>query len=226
VRFYTVEWIKGVLDSYKKGDEAFYIEDKGVNFEPKYFLLAVLHIYHKNMFPFFEDIINLEDLVYIKKHQEFDFMYLVDLLRKEFAYWFKENLLFRDFSEENYLILAQEFLLLEEQVRKQIQIPLLDQIKKLTIDLEEIVEENKDLNNFDEKKFLRLFKFFSIVEKLEKSLCSKLIERAKEVAKKAYKENYEKKFNFSQSNSFSLKEDLKKVLKEKLKEEVIQNLNK
>jgi len=41
-----------------------------------------------------------------KSYQEFDFMYLVDLLRKEFSYWFKENLLFKDFSEKNYFILA------------------------------------------------------------------------------------------------------------------------
>ncbi|WP_038055476.1 hypothetical protein [Thermodesulfobacterium hydrogeniphilum] len=222
MNFYTVEWIKEIFKSYQEKED-FFIEDKEISFEPKYFLLALLHIYNKKDFLFLCDFLNLNDLEKIKKDQEFDFMYLVDLLRKEFSYWFKENLLFKDFSEKNYFILAHEFLILEEQVKKQIQIPLLDQLKKFIMDLDEIIEKNNSLDNFEESKFLRLFKFFNIVEKLEPSLSSRLINRAKETAKKAYKENYEQKFALTFANPFEDIEAFKRYLKNALYKELKEN---
>uniref|UniRef100_A0A7V5XGF9 Uncharacterized protein n=1 Tax=Thermodesulfobacterium geofontis TaxID=1295609 RepID=A0A7V5XGF9_9BACT len=189
MKFYTLEWINEVFKRYQNEEDSFFIEDKEVGFKPKHFLWALLHIYSKKEIPFIGDTLNTKDLEFILQHQEFDFMYLVDLLRKEFALWFRENILNRDFSEENYFILAQEFLLLEEQLRKQIQIPLLDKMKKLIHDLEEIVEEKKPIKEFEKKKnkFFRLIKFFSIVEKIETTKCSELVERAKNVAERAYK---------------------------------------
>lgn len=212
MRFYTLEWINEVFKRYQQEESSFFIEDKEVNFQPKHFLWALLHIYSKKEIPFLGEGLNTEDLEFILQHQEFDFMYLVDLLRKEFAYWFRENILHRDFSEESYFILAQEFLLLEEQLRKQIQIPLLDQMKKLILDLEEIVEEEKPLEKFDKKKFSRLLKFFNTVERLEKTKCSRLIDRAKDITEKAYKSLEEFEFPLPSISQT----EFKKVLKEEI----------
>lgn len=185
MKFYTLQWIKEIFTKYQL-EEGMFIEEKEIAFEPKYFIWALLHIYQKKDIPFLGESLNIKDLEFILVHQGFDFMYLVDLLRKEFAYWFKENLLYRDYSNETYFILASEFLLLEEQLKKQIQIPLLDQMKKLILDLEERVEEKKSLENFDKKRFFRLVKFFSVVEKLEKTKCSELVDRAKNITERAY----------------------------------------
>ena len=70
-------------------------------------------------------------------------MYLVDLLRKEFAAWFRDIILHKDFKSRSLVSISCEFLMLEEQLRKQIQIPLLDKLKKLIMDLEEIEETKK-----------------------------------------------------------------------------------
>ncbi|AEH22720.1 hypothetical protein TOPB45_0618 [Thermodesulfobacterium geofontis OPF15] len=212
MKFYTLEWINEVFKRYKDEEGAFFIEDKEVGFKPQHFLWALLHIYSKKEIPFIGDTLNIKDLEFLLQHQEFDFMYLVDLLRKEFALWFRENILNRDFSEESYFILAQEFLLLEEQLRKQIQIPLLDKMKKLILDLEEIVEEKKPIEEFEKKKnkFFRLIKFFSIVEKIETTKCSELVERAKNIVEKAYKSS--KAFEIFPSLPSQI--EFKKALKE------------
>lgn len=214
MKFYTVEWINENFKRYREKDSLF-IEDKEIGFEPKYFLWALLHIYSKKEL-YFLGKEKLKDLEFVLEHQEFDFMYLVDLLRKEFSYWFRENILCRDFPNESYFILAQEFLILEEQLRKQIQIPLLDQMKKLILDLEEILEENKPLDNFEEKKFIRLLKFFDLVEKIEKSKCSELVERAKSTFEKAYNHS----FYFDLPIPEISKDDFKAVLKKELSKQV------
>ncbi len=216
MKFYTVEWIKEVFKTYQNEEKSFFIEEKEVSFQPKYFIWALLHIYSKKELPFLGNFLNVEDLDFVLERKEFDFMYLVDLLRKEFAFWFRENILFRDFSEEGYFTLAQEFLLLEEQLKKQIQIPLLDQMKKLILDLEEIVEEGKSFENFDEKKFFRLLRFFNTVEKIEKTKCSRLVDRAKSAVKKAYKDF--EKFDFAlPSNS---RKEFKTALRTALNKEI------
>lgn len=220
MKFYTVEWIDKIFKNYQNEEKAFFIEDKEVCFQPKYFLWALLHIYSKKELPFLGNDLNLEDLEFILQHQEFDFMYLVDLLRKDFAFWFRENILYRDFTESAYFTLAHEFLLLEEQLRKQIQIPLLDKMKKLILDLEEIVEEGKPLDKFDKKKFFRLLKFFNTVEKIKKTKCSKLVERAKNAVEKAYKDS--EKFDFE--IPLNSEEELKRALKETLSKKIFSNL--
>ena len=212
MKFYTVEWIIEVLKRYQAEETSFFIEDKEVSFKPKHFLWALLHIYSKKELPFLGENLDIKDLESVLEHQEFDFMYLVDLLRKEFSYWFKENILHRDFSEESYFTLAQEFLLLEEQLKKQIQIPLLDQMKKLILDLEEIVEKKKPLNSFDKRKFARLLKFFNLVEKIEKSKCSRLVKRAKNIVEKAYKGDLHFDFPVPAISKETFKTTLKKEL--------------
>ena len=118
MKFYTIEWIDEVFKRYQTEESSFFIEDKEINFKPKHFLWALLHIYHNKELSFLGDLLNIEDLRSVLQNQVFDFMYLVDLLRKEFAYWFKENILYRDFSEETYFTLAHEFLLLEEKLKE------------------------------------------------------------------------------------------------------------
>ena len=220
MKFYTIEWIDEVFKRYQTEESSFFIEDKEISFKPKHFLWALLHIYHNKELSFLGDLLNIEDLRSVLQHQVFDFMYLVDLLRKEFAYWFRENILYRDFSEETYFTLAHEFLLLEEQLRKQIQIPLLDQMKKLILDLEEIVEEGKSFENFDKKKFFRLIKFFNMVEKIEKSRCSELVDRAKTITEKAYKDA----INFEFPLPSISKDEFKLVLKDKLNKQIFSTI--
>ncbi|QER41682.1 hypothetical protein F1847_02565 [Thermodesulfobacterium sp. TA1] len=208
--FYTLEWIKGVFQKFVESEGSFFLEEKEVGFGPQHFFLALVHIYRKQDLPeIFKNLgVSLEELENLFNHQEFDFMYLVDLLRKEFSFWFREVLLHRDFKEENLLRIAWEFLLLEEQLRKQVQIPLLDRLKKLVLEAEEILEKGSSLEGFNQKQFLRLLKFFDAVETLERSLTERLVNRAKEV---------EQKLNLGfQGLTFSLSDEEKKAYHQKL----------
>lgn len=222
MRFYTVEWIKEIWRTYlKRGEgEIYFIEEKGIGFAPKPFFLALLHIYSRKEIPSFLRILQVEEteLLEIKSRQGFDFMYLVDLLRKEFAAWFRELILYKDFKSLSLFFLSCEFLMLEEQLRKQIQIPLLDKLKKLTIDLEEIEETKKGLENFNEKQFVRLFGFFKTVENLERSLSYELVERAKNVAKRVYGENFEERFEIGVETQPEVRREFKVYVKDKLRE--------
>ncbi|AIH04121.1 MULTISPECIES: hypothetical protein [Thermodesulfobacterium] len=187
MKFYTLEWIKELFKEFVKSENSFFIEEKGVGFEPRFFFWALLHIYKKQSLPeIFKALkVDLEELETLFNRQEFDFMFLVDLLRKEFSFWFRDILLHKDFQSPDLLRIAWEFLMLEEQLRKQIQIPLLDRLKKLILDAEEIIEKGSSSETtFNERQFLRLLRFFNAVETLESSLSARLVERAKEVENK------------------------------------------
>lgn len=187
MKFYTLEWIKELFKEFVKSENSFFIEEKGVGFEPRFFFWALLHIYKKQSLPeIFKALkVDLEELETLFNRQEFDFMFLVDLLRKEFSFWFRDILLHKDFQSPDLLRIAWEFLMLEEQLRKQIQIPLLDRLKKLILDAEEIIEKGSSSETtFNERQFLRLLRFFNAVETLESSLSARLVERAKEVESK------------------------------------------
>ncbi|WP_028840886.1 hypothetical protein [Thermodesulfobacterium hveragerdense] len=187
MKFYTLEWIRELFKEFLNSENSFFIEEKGVGFEPKFFFWALLHIYKKQNLPeIFKALkVDLEELESLFNRQEFDFMFLVDLLRKEFSFWFRDVLLHKDFQSSDLLRVAWEFLMLEEQLRKQIQIPLLDRLKKLILDAEEIIEKSSfSETTFNERQFLRLLRFFNAVETLESSLSARLVERAKEVENK------------------------------------------
>lgn len=222
MRFYTVEWIKEIWYAYlQKGeDEIYFIEKKGVGFDPKPFFLALIHIYSRKEIPSFLKILEVEEveLIELKSRQGFDFMYLVDLLRKEFAVWFRDLILHKDFKAQSLVLISCEFLMLEEQLRKQIQIPLLDKLKKLTMNLEEIEETKKGLESFNERQFIRLFGFFNTVENLERSLSYELVERAKTIAKKVYGENFEERFEIGVETQPEVRKEFKVHVKDKLKE--------
>jgi hypothetical protein len=213
--FYTLEWIKKLARDYSEREEKFFVEDKEVGFSSVHFLYALLHIYHRGLLPEFLSEKRYQELIKIRTELEFDFMYLVDILRKEFSYWFKESLLYRDFSPQAYDKLACEFFLLEEQVKKQIQIPLLDQIKKFCINIEEKLEKKEKVELDKEERTLRLLKFFTRVEKLSASLCSRLVDRAKDLVKKAS----EDKITFENEIPQISIEEVKKELKECIEKE-------
>ncbi|MCS7278714.1 MAG: hypothetical protein NZ530_01470 [Thermodesulfobacteriaceae bacterium] len=221
MKYYTLEWIFSVFKVYQT-KKIFYIEKKQVSFKPKFFLLALLHLYQKKHLSL-EDLseflsIKKEDILY--QRSLFDFMHLVDLLRKEFASWFRDLLISRDFSEETYETLAREFLLLEEQLRKQIQIPLLNHIKNLNYELEDQIESGKVLSKDHEKVFFRILKFFDWVENFQESLCSRLVNRAKELVEKAYPERVE----FFNKTYLTKEETFKQNLKEELKRKISMSL--
>lgn len=217
MKYYTIEWIFSILKEYQT-KKVFYIENKKVSFQPKFFLLALLHLYQKRHLPL-EELskflsVSKEEILYHRSL--FDFMYLVDLLRKEFAFWFKEMVISKDFSEETYETLAREFLLLEEQLRKQIQIPLLNNIKNLNYELENKIESGKVLSKDNENVFFRILKFFDWVEKFQESLCSRLVNKAKELVEKAYPEKAEIFDKIPITTEESFKQTLKDELKRKI----------
>jgi Txe/YoeB family toxin of Txe-Axe toxin-antitoxin module len=72
---------------------------------------------------------------------------------------------------------------LEEIVQKQVQIPLLDELKKLCMTFEEAVEEKKEVSEADRKRFVRLVNFFVRTEAIKPSKSSELIERAEKAGK-------------------------------------------
>lgn len=197
MKFYSVEWIKEILKEYKE-ETSFFIEDKEVVFSPDHFKYALLHLFRKNLLSLEElsKITNLPSEEINSKRSDFAFMYLVDLLRKEFAFWLKDFILGRELSLEEYKFLAQEFHFLEEQLRKQIQIPLLDRLKKLILDIEEAIEEQKKVEEKTKRNFKKLTLFFSAVEAIQRSKSERLVNRAKNLYTKLF--TYQDLTNFNQ----------------------------
>jgi hypothetical protein len=177
VELYTLTWLERILKDYERdyeAEEVIVVGDKQINFKPLIFAIALLHIFQRPLLYKLEPIEELLDSL----RERFDFMHLVDLLRKEFSFWFREMVLHRDFSNAKYDQLSHEFHLLEEIVQKQVQIPLLDELKKLCMTFEEAVEEKKEVSEGDRKRFVRLVNFFVRTEAIKPSKSSELIERA------------------------------------------------
>jgi len=145
VELYTLNWLEKILKAYERdyeAEEVIIVGDKQINFKPLIFAIALLHIFQR---PLLYKLEPIEELLGSLR-ERFDFMHLVDLLRKEFSFWFREMVLHRDFSNAKYDQLSHEFHLLEEIVQKQVQIPLLDELKKLCMTFEEAVEEKKEVS--------------------------------------------------------------------------------
>ncbi len=182
MELYTLSWLEKILKDYERdyeADEIIILGDKRVNFKPLIFGIALLHIFQR---PLLYKLEPLEELIASLK-ERFDFMHLVDLLRKEFSYWFREMVLHRDFSNSRYDQLSYEFHLLEEIVQKQIQIPLLDELKRLCLTFEEAFEEKKEVSETEKRRFVRLVNFFVRTEAIRPSKSSELIERAEKAGK-------------------------------------------
>jgi hypothetical protein len=182
VELYTLNWLENILKAYEKdyeAEEVIIVGDKQINFKPLIFAIALLHIFQR---PLLYKLEPIEELLGSLR-ERFDFMHLVDLLRKEFSFWFREMVLHRDFSNAKYDQLSHEFHLLEEIVQKQVQIPLLDELKKLCMTFEEAVEEKKEVSEGDRRRFVRLVNFFVRTEAIKPSKSSELIERAEKAGK-------------------------------------------
>lgn len=181
----SLEWMRRVLQIYNS-KRGFYLKDSLedetiVSFEPKHFKLALLHLFKLQVLERIQrelpnGISNLQSISNL--HQ---FYYFVDLLRRNFADWFSELISRRDFSPKEYYWLALEFLTLDEQLKKQIQIPLLKKIKDLISLVGSSLEENRNLNQNQWQVFFRLVRFFKSVEAFEESKTRDLLEEAERV---------------------------------------------
>ncbi|MFN3921181.1 MAG: hypothetical protein ACK4K4_02125 [Caldimicrobium sp.] len=159
------------------------LKDKSIQFTPKLFFATLLQIY---ILPFWEKVAlnffpNLSEEERSLIEKGFSYLLAQDLLSVEFSQWYREHLLGRDYSLKVYMELALEFLKLKEQIRKQIQIPLLDELKKLCMELEGNLEEGKEISEGVVRKLRRIYKFFKIVERLFPSQITSLVERSEDL---------------------------------------------
>ncbi len=187
MNYFTANWIEAALERYRNRPPNATIMGKPVSFSERHYLAALLHIYTGTLS--LERIAELsgitpEDLR--NQRTQVDFMSLVDYLRTKFSEWFREHILMRDFTLEEYGLLALEYIHLEEQVRSQIRIPLLDQLKNLCYELEDKLVGGKRLAPYDEALLRRILLFFLSSEALKPTLSSRLVKRAKEAAERAY----------------------------------------
>ncbi len=220
-KFYSLFWIRHFLKFYTKQGSLF-LGDKEIKFSPHEFLLSLFYIYKESLVLGASS--EIESLARrLKKKQEFDFMELVDLLRKDFAKWFQDLLLGKPLDFSFLRKLSFEFLMLEEQMQKQIQIPLLDKLKKFLVSQGEILEEenvenyseNKDTKREEvsEDKAFKIFLFFKIVEGLSPSKREKLIKRAEKFFEKKKNSDFSKKALPELEELFECEKALKAALR-------------
>ncbi|RUM86915.1 MAG: hypothetical protein DSZ24_07420 [Thermodesulfatator sp.] len=185
--FFTAGWVAEALERYRRRGPQDTIMGKKVVFSDRHYLAALLHIYTGTFgLEALARLANLPLEELLHQRSQVDFMSLVDYLRTRFAEWFREHLLLRDFELPEYGLLALEYLHLEEQVRAQIRIPLLHQLKYLREELEDKLSGGKTLAPYDERQLRRLLLFFLSVEALRPSLCGRLVNRTRETAERAY----------------------------------------
>ncbi|MCS7149518.1 MAG: hypothetical protein RMI93_02105 [Caldimicrobium sp.] len=170
--------MRNILQTYKI-QRGIPFEERFLPFEIPVFSLALLHILDYSVFNRVRENLcyKLPNLCEIPNlHQ---FYLLVDMLRDNFAIWFIDLVERRDFSAEEYKLLAIEFLLLDEQVRKRIQISLLKGLKEVILGLKESKESENSARM--EVRFFRVVNFFKSVESLEPSKSREIIEEAEEL---------------------------------------------
>ncbi len=161
----TLQWMRNISQIYRR-QKGFLIEDKIISLENELYLkLALLFLIRTDEEERVKkELFSSEDpLATMARPHEF--YHVVDSLRKEFAQWFRELLLHRDFSHLDYAFLALEFIMLDEQVRKQIQIPLLKKMKDLVWEGREALEKGEPTESRGRLK--RLVMFFQGVALLE-----------------------------------------------------------
>jgi len=186
--FLTIKWLKKVYELYLR-NQRFFLLDKEIVFSPRLFLGTLLRMYDlplwgKIVRDYFKDLTEEEKALCEKG---FDSLYAQDLFSLEFSKWYQEMLLGRPYEPAQYQTLAYDFLCLKEQLRKQIQIPLLDKVKKLCMDLEELFEKGERPEEAPVKQLKRLYSFFKWVECFNPSLSEDLVRRG-EAALKNLKE--------------------------------------
>lgn len=178
--FYTLRWIKLLLDFFKKKNSII-IDEVILNPSSEEFLFSILYIFRVSEIERLIQVFFNGRNILSKLESPHEFYKIVDHIRKEFADYFREIIVSKDFSDDAYVDLAKEYLLLDEQVTKQIRIPLLDQLKKLTREGKYTREEGKVFE--DDKKILRIWKFFTAVELFQKDKKEEILDEAKEYLK-------------------------------------------
>ncbi len=177
--FLTLQWIEKFYQIYQRRGFVI-LREKNIQFTPKLFLATLLRIYKISLWEWIERkyFIDLtaEERELTKKG--FSYLEAQDLFSLEFSQWFRDNLLCRDYTQERYIALAFEFHQLKEQLKKQIQIPLLDVLKKLCMEIEEKLEEKSEIPNYQVKRLQRIYRFFKRVEEFLPSKSEDLVKRA------------------------------------------------
>lgn len=212
--FLTIKWIERIFKLFLQR-ERFFIREKEIQFTPRLFLATLLRIYKPSLW---EKILS-EYFSELKPEEKelcergFDYLFAQDLFSLEFSKWYQEMLLGRLYKVEEYPFLAYDFLNLKEQVRKQIQIPLLDLIKKLCMDFEESLEKGEKFAEEKVYKLKKLYYFFYWVKFFEPSKISEFVERAEGILKKI-------------SSPLEIREEKSQDLKEKIGSEFLKELQK
>ncbi len=185
--FLAARWVGEALDRYHHRPPRATIMGKRIIFSNYHYLAALLHIYTGTFK--LAQIAELAGLPLeeLKFHRaQLDFMTLVDYLKTRFSEWFRETLLMRDFTLEEYVDIAWEYTKLDEMVQSQIKIPLLERVKHLTYACRDCQEAGKSLDTYDLNVFRRLMSFFILAETIRPTLSSRLIkEKALPVAEKS-----------------------------------------
>ncbi|MEZ0344632.1 MAG: hypothetical protein ABWJ99_07545 [Caldimicrobium sp.] len=202
--FLTIKWIDRIFKLFLQR-ERFFVREKEIQFTPRLFLATLLRMYKPSLW---EKIIN-EYFPELKPEEKelcergFDYLYAQDLFSLEFSKWYQEMLLGRVYKEREYPFLACDFLNLKEQIRKQIQIPLLDLIKKLCMELEENMEKGEKLSEEKLNKLRKLYYFFYWVKFFEPSKISELVDRGEGILRE-----FSAPLEIEKEKSLNLKEEI------------------
>jgi hypothetical protein len=152
---------------------------------PSYQIAALMHIYFGTLA--LKEIaekagLSLDKLYSLRREPLF--MFLVDLLKKEYSKEFREDLLLSDYLPDEYDILSADFTMLDEMVQMQIKAPLFAQLRDLSMSLKSQMTSGLSISTHELTLFKRLFTFFSFVEKYAGSLTSKSLQDVRQIAEK------------------------------------------
>ena len=215
--FLAAKWVGEALDRYHHRPPRATIMGKRIIFSNYHYLAALLHIYTGTFnLAQIAELANLP-LEELKFHRgQLDFMTLVDYLKTRFSEWFRETLIMRDFTLEEYADIAWEYTKLDEMVQSQIKIPLLERVKHLTYACRDRQAVGKTLDTYDLNVFRRLMSFFMLAEAIRPTLSSRLIkDKALPVAERSLEIEAYKRWG---RKDYAEDEELLSTLVEELKE--------
>jgi len=180
-------------------------------------IAALMHIYFGTLT--LEDIaekagLSLDKLYSLRREPRF--MFLVDILKKEYSKKFREDLLLNDYPPEGYDILAADFTMLDEMVQMQIKVPLFAQLRDLSMSLKSQKASGLNINTYELTLFKRLFTFFSFVEKYAVSLTSKSLPDIRQIAEETLSQSDINEIDRKLDEPFLLRERRIKELRVKL----------
>lgn len=182
-----------------------------------YQIAALMHIYFGTLT--LNEIaekagLSLDKLYSLRREPRF--MFLVDLLKKEYSKEFREDLLLNDYLPEEYDILAVDFTILDEMVQMQIKVPLFAQLRNLSMSLKSQMTSGLSINTHEFTLFKRLFTFFSFVEKYARSLTSKSLPDIRHIAEEILSQSDINEIDRKLDESILLRERRLKELRTRL----------